>query len=1214
MNRILLPSVLSDQRRSTEAILRSMVGVSEWTYMPAAKDTRPTAFVVCPSEGAFADIVAELESVDVSVVRFSRLPRNSAGYVDVTLLRSAVGDVVDRAGASAHSVAPLAVLDGGPLDLPADYPMTLVAVLHRASRLPATHGITFVDSDGGIAFVSYNSLYHEARALAATLAPFGREGYRHVVICCANRIMFVRAFWACQFAAFTAVPCETEVVGTDPVRAVLNVLSPLGSALVLYGEAECSWVQDTRLTGRCSMLAIPTTASELPSETMVDFQLPKSGDWTLLLSTSGSTGAAKLIMQNDERLLGYAAGSIAAFGFGPDMVSLNWMPLTHVGGLVMYHLRDVLACCQQVIVDTNFILRRPCAWLELIDRYKVTNSWAPNFAYALVTEDLRNHPGLTVDLSSMEFLLNGGELISSAHATAFLAATERFGLRSTTMVPAWGMSETCSGVLYGSPSIPASGPVAVGKPLPGCAVRIVDDSGTTAMWGQIAELQVKGRPVMGGYFRRRDFNAESFTEDGWLRTGDLAKMDERGITICGRIKDTLIINGLNFSAAEIERAAESTAEIEPTFTAAVAIRGKADATDRILLLVVPRAGTHPDFATRAAKRAVEEVIGIRPTWIRAVDRFEIPKTLLGKIRRQEIQRTWQDRLEGHAVDAEVDVSIHVQRWQAFQLAPRPKQVNPTLFINAAPRSDLRVGNIENVRAVKTTEASELGIGDLVRVALEGVTDDGTAIELMIAVEPTGDPVPGDGQVYPLILQLRDVGTLLATHVTRSRFRLTVLFCETDSIDDLLWLEPAQALLRCLAAEYRGVETRAIRIAPGADLATVLRASFSPHELALKGNRTITRVICAPPAWVETNTSQHGSLYIVSGGLGEIGHRLSGRLIDQHGARLIIIGSSSNLPPLQQQRLEVLSKRTSVTYLNWDNPNTSARALREAITDERRALGSVKLGGIFHLAGKLAYGPLDRGFDDRFAQAWEAKASVAEVLLDVAHDYGGCRTVFFSSLTAQFGGANLGAHATANAYLDALCERANARGDAPVYSINWSVWAEIGQSAGRTDPDIARLKGFQPLSMDAGFAALDDILRRPPGTYLTGLKIDKPTIAWRAEAATVLLSAGDAADTNVLPKEGDECLAQLEPVILPGLFRKDTLQNDIAAIWSSVLNLDRITHDENFFDVGGTSLLVPQVLEGIRKRFDVRLKAVDIFRYPTIEALSVHVSRAMVTTE
>ena len=93
----------------------------------------------------------------------------------------------------------------------------------------------------------------------------------------------------------------------------------------------------------------------------------------------------------------------------------------------------------------------------------------------------------------------------------------------------------------------------VGFALPGVGVRIVDDAGEQVPVGEIGNIQVRGPNVFKGYWRMPEKTAEEFTADGWFRTGDVGKLDERGyVSIVGRSKDLIISGGYNVYPAEIE--------------------------------------------------------------------------------------------------------------------------------------------------------------------------------------------------------------------------------------------------------------------------------------------------------------------------------------------------------------------------------------------------------------------------------------------------------------------------------------------------------------------------------------------------------------------------------------------------------------------------------------------------------------------------------------
>src|SRR5262249_12378121 len=95
-----------------------------------------------------------------------------------------------------------------------------------------------------------------------------------------------------------------------------------------------------------------------------------SGDPALILLTSGSTGRPKGVVLTHSNIISRSYGTAAANRFSGRDVSLNWLPLDHVGGIVMFHLRDVYLGCRQVLAPTSEFLARPLNWLDWIARYR----------------------------------------------------------------------------------------------------------------------------------------------------------------------------------------------------------------------------------------------------------------------------------------------------------------------------------------------------------------------------------------------------------------------------------------------------------------------------------------------------------------------------------------------------------------------------------------------------------------------------------------------------------------------------------------------------------------------------------------------------------------------------------------------------------------------------------------------------------------------------
>lgn len=110
--------------------------------------------------------------------------------------------------------------------------------------------------------------------------------------------------------------------------------------------------------------------------------------------------------------------------------------------------------------------------------------------------------------------------------------------------------------------------VNLGEPIPGVKIRIVDEENNVLPEESIGHLQVKGDVVSPGYYNHFEENQEAFTSEGWFVTGDLGFISDRKLTLVGRAKDTIIINGVNYYSHEIEAIVETLPEVAVSYTAA----------------------------------------------------------------------------------------------------------------------------------------------------------------------------------------------------------------------------------------------------------------------------------------------------------------------------------------------------------------------------------------------------------------------------------------------------------------------------------------------------------------------------------------------------------------------------------------------------------------------------------------------------------------------
>ena len=262
-------------------------------------------------------------------------------------------------------------------------------------------------------------------------------------------------------------------------------------------------------------------------------------DLAAILYTSGTTGRSKGAMLTHGNLLSNAQVLKKYWGWVPGDVLIHALPIFHVHGLFVA-IHGALLNGSKMIWLAKF---DPGKVIEAMPRASVFMG-VPTLYVRLLAE-----AGLTREaVRNMRLFIAGSAPLL---IETFNAWRERTG---HTILERYGMSETI--MLTSNPYDAKQGErrgSTVGFPLPGVGLRVVGDDGKPLPTGEIGGIQVKGPNVFKGYWRMPEKTAEEFTADGWFRTGDVGKVDERGyVSIVGRSKDLIISGGYNVYPAEIE--------------------------------------------------------------------------------------------------------------------------------------------------------------------------------------------------------------------------------------------------------------------------------------------------------------------------------------------------------------------------------------------------------------------------------------------------------------------------------------------------------------------------------------------------------------------------------------------------------------------------------------------------------------------------------------
>lgn len=257
--------------------------------------------------------------------------------------------------------------------------------------------------------------------------------------------------------------------------------------------------------------------------------------------TSGTTGQPKGALLHHRGLVTNASYVAIQSGFA-ESILLSPMPLFHTAGSVM----SVLGCMTSRATLVLPVLFDPAAVLEAAERTRATVLFGVPTMLIATLEAYVEHKR---DLSSLKSTLSGGALVSPE---IHRRVQETFGLPIITV---YGQTELSPIVSQTCAEDSADDRIhTVGKPLWNVEVRIVDPSDLQVTpIGAEGEIQVRGYQMMIEYYDAPDFTRQTITPDGWLRTGDLGTLDDRGyLRITGRLKDMIIRGGENIYPAEIE--------------------------------------------------------------------------------------------------------------------------------------------------------------------------------------------------------------------------------------------------------------------------------------------------------------------------------------------------------------------------------------------------------------------------------------------------------------------------------------------------------------------------------------------------------------------------------------------------------------------------------------------------------------------------------------
>ncbi|KAL5366155.1 acetyl-CoA synthetase-like protein [Aspergillus floccosus] len=496
-------------------------------------------------------------------------------------------------------------------------------------------------------------------------------------------------------------------------------------------------------------------------------------DTAVMMLTSGSTGRSKAVCLTHGQILSSIVNKVSVVPLRGNF--MNWIRLDHVAALTEIHLQAIVSNKDQVHVQSADLLSNPVEFIRLASKHKVAKTFAPNFFLARLRDALRTQQDDSPqwDLSGLH-ISSGGEGNVTRTCDEVSKLLGRYGAPPNVIVPGFGMTEICAGAIYNT-RCPwydiehTSDFASVGTCMSCIRMRITDDSGcnTCVSAGETGNLEVTGPVVFKEYFNNPSATADAFTSDGWFKTGDRGLVDTNGyLHLAGRLKETMIINGVKYSPYEIESTLDesNTPGLTPSYNCCFCSFPPGAETEVICLVYLPAYPAEDVRArietTDAISKCIVMSTGSRPVII-PLDKRLLQKSALGKLSRSSIKES-HEKGEYKAYQDANNEMVRMYR-KARRTPPKDEMERSILaiFMNSlelseeefdvqTPIFDLGITSIDLIKLKKNLE-EQLNIGQ--EIPMTTIMANTTVRELSTALHDL--TAPG---TYKPVITLQNAGS------------------------------------------------------------------------------------------------------------------------------------------------------------------------------------------------------------------------------------------------------------------------------------------------------------------------------------------------------------------------------------------------------------------------------------------------------------------------
>ncbi|AGX03370.1 MULTISPECIES: class I adenylate-forming enzyme family protein [Bacillus] len=483
---------------------------------------------------------------------------------------------------------------------------------NRAGLSPGS--VAVIDAEQGKSW-TYKELNSRAEALAGWLLERGAAKGDRIALLAPNHISCLDFLFACGKIGAIFVPVNWRLAAEE-IQAILADCTPV---IIGYHYSFIELASRLQLH-QYESVCLDETPFRMPGRPFIPPWQVDEEDPLAMIYTGGTTGKPKGAVLSHRAILWNAVNTAVSWGLTNQDTTITYLPMFHTGGINALTLPLLLAG-GKVVLAGNY---NPSDAARYIREYQCTIILLVPTMYHMLIDTDEFKEG---SFESMRVFLSGG-------APCPLSIYEEFRRKGLHFKEGYGMTEAGPNNFYISPQEAVLKKGSIGRPMLFNTVKILAETGVEAGNGEVGEVLIKGRHVFSCYWNNEEATKDA-VRDGWLYTGDLAKVDDEGFFyIVGRKKDMIITGGENVYPLEVEQWLGSCPQVDEVSVIGIDDRKWGEAVTAFIVLKEAAAMTKDEIKGYCRQKLAAYKV---PKFIYFLDK--LPKTHVGKIDKKQLKMT-----------------------------------------------------------------------------------------------------------------------------------------------------------------------------------------------------------------------------------------------------------------------------------------------------------------------------------------------------------------------------------------------------------------------------------------------------------------------------------------------------------------------------------------------------------------------------------------------